>query len=512
MRRRRLKPVLARAVPAVLAVLALAGCRAQETWDRFRAERMFWKANMEMRRLQVNPVIARDEDYEKALGAFEAIAGKFPPPAVRDTLEIHGQDARILARISGRALLQSARFRSQLGQTDRAAALCGRVLDEYAFDAALGIEARYLKGVVYERANDAVRAIAEYERLLSEQAPALRAGDVPLQEVLELPLRIVAYYEGVGDTATARGRTAGARDYYRRIIREFEGTSTAAAARMKLSAAFAGERRHAEAIGVLEELVGNPLLSAVEASEVDFAIGTLYEDGLRDHAKALEVFGRILDGGGQGPIAARTQLMIAAIYRETGDLPRAIEEFRKVPARFPADLESGAAAQFQIAQILESQEQWEEALNEYTATGVSFPRTRYGLMAPFAVAQHYRKTGDMEAASLAFERAVEGYRDIVQKNPGTPLAAQAQDAICQVRILEEKWPEAAQEFETYGDSYPLTPVAPLALLRAAALCERKLGDRERAGRILDKISTRYAGTPVARRADAERLRLRGGAG
>ena len=489
------------AATAILA-LGLAGC-ASDTWNRYRAERMVWKANMAVRRLQVNPVIASNEDYEQATSAFEAVAARFPAPAVRDTSEIRSEDRLLLARISGRALLQAARLRSERRQPDQALALCDRVLGEYRFDQPLCLEAQYLKGHVLEGTNQIGRAIEEYETLVATYPPTVRGGDVPIQQMLDLPLRIAGYYQSLGDSARALERYADAREYYRKVIAEYPGTSTSAVARLKLGSAFASERRHADAIATLEEMSSEPSVTPDQAAEIVFTIGTMYEDGLGDHVRGLRAFERVLAEHGRSPMAGRAQLMIGTVYREMKDNAKAIDAFKRTLAEHPADFESASAAQFQLAQIYEEQNQWAQALQEFNATTANFPRTRYGLLAPLAVAQHYRASGDNEAASLALGRAVDTYHDFMEQNSQTALAAVAQDYIAQARMLQQNWPEAVEELVRYGDRYSQLGNAPLALLSASRICVEKLGNRDRAADILKKIASRYPDTPVSRLAEEE---------
>jgi tetratricopeptide (TPR) repeat protein len=491
---------------ASLLALAVVGC-SSDTWNRYRAERMVWKANMTVRRLKVNPVVASTDDYEKAMKAFEEVADRFPAPAVHDTSEIRSADRRLLARISGRALIQAARLRSERRQTEKALTLCDRVLKDYAFDQPLCLEAQYTKGRVLEGNNQIGRAIEEYEKLIAEYPPSVRGGDVPIQQVLALPVRIAEYYQSVGDTAHASARFDEARAYYQRVIDQYPRSSTSAVARLKLGTTYSDQGRYADAIGVLEQMSSEPAVTEDQAAEIAFTIGTLYENGLKNHPRSLEAFDRVLREHPQSAMAGRAQLMIGTVNREMGNAQKAIDAFKKTRTDYPSDLESGAAAEFQIAQIYEEQDSWPQALEEYTATSADYPKTRYGLLAPLVIAQHYRREGDKDAAKLALDRAVATYHEFMAQNAQSPLAAVAQDYVAQARMMQENWPEAVEELVRYGDRYSESANAAIALLSASRICVERLGNRERAGDILRKIASRYPNTPVARQAESELQKL-----
>jgi tetratricopeptide (TPR) repeat protein len=464
---------------------------------------MVWKANMALRQLKVNPVIAREEDYEKAIGSFEAVTARFPAPAVRDTSELGDEDSKLLARISGRALLQAARLRGERSQHDKALALCDRVLHEYPFDIAMCLEAQYLKGTIMESAHRVGDAIAEYEKVVENFPPTVRGGGFPIQQVLDLPLRIGTYYQSLGDSVRARQRFETARRYYEGVIREYPASTTSAMARLKLSTTYSSQRRYADAIRCLEEMSREPSLVDDQKAEVLFTIGSLHEDGLRDHASSLATFEKLLREYGQSPIAPRAQLMIGTVHREVGRIEQAVAELRKVREQYPSDVENGSAAAFQLAQIYEGRDDWEEALQQYNETTASYPRTRYGLLAPLAVAQHYRRMKDVEAADLALERAAQTYHGFMEKNPDSPLVAVAQEYVSQARLLQQNWQEAVQELVRYGDRFPQLGNAPLALLSAAQISREKLGKPDLAAEILRKITERYPNTTVSEQAQRQ---------
>ena len=108
---------------AVLAMALLAGtlsgCGRAELWARDRADREFWRARRSLQRIEINPAIASEYDYDRAIEAFDRVVTRFPaqrwarPEGLRDPL------TRDVALVSGRAMLAEVSDRST-GANDRA--------------------------------------------------------------------------------------------------------------------------------------------------------------------------------------------------------------------------------------------------------------------------------------------------------------------------------------------------------------------------------------------------------
>ena len=150
--------------------------------------------------------------------------------------------------------------------------------------------------------------------------------------------------------------------------------------------------------------------------------------------------------------------------------------------------EEQASSVYLQATAIYQEGDFERAIGYLNGLVEDFGGTRYGKLARFFLAQSYFKTTDYEKAEHHFKEFVIAYsdNDVMKTAAMAGLAASMEQ--------QERYLEAAQQFEKAVKKNPDGPFSASYLLRAARNYER-VGDNQKAISLYDRIVADYPDAP-----------------
>ena len=193
--------------------------------------------------------------------------------------------------------------------------------------------------------------------------------------------------------------------------------------------------------------------------------------------------GRWVNPANQPKESASLQFQYAEEQLEKKEYDEAIREFERLQTHFPASA-YGDLAQFSIGRAHEGAGRWADAALAYQKTIDDFPDTRlfdrvitkqYELGNKYyerAVAKANKRSllpnlGELFSDKNDFDRAIEVYQRVVENQPFTDAAAEAQYRIGLCYSKQEEYELAIDEYETVLELYPSSPWAGEAAFSAA---------------------------------------------
>ena len=490
----------AAAVCALAALVLMCACGSRPGDERYAAEKKLFKARK--LREQVVSGGMRPEFLARAADAYRAIVSEYASAAAASK----GIEEIVVAAQMELAELE---FRGGLLQESRSDF-------EKAIDYARGVpparaNALFSAAVISEELGESDSAARFYERFFGEfLAPDSVAGTARMNSrYLTVPIKLA-------DLAARNERPIDAARWYREAERTYTGLIAADTdpgllkeSRFNLLAVYLQQKswdRGLELSRELRELYPQPQ----DVSSALYVEAIIQESGLARTAEARATYFSIAERFPREREAAAALIAAAGIDRRAGRFADARALYERVVGSYRDRPSEAVEAGWQLAEMDERAGRWEEASLRYKSIYADYPETLQGFEAPLRIARAYEKKGEANAATAAYERALEHYEKLAggQRRMSTRIMAEEYA----VRTLAERkrWREAADRLAKLPDRYPdYTPFRE-NYLRAASIHERELGDPEGAARLLETCVAKYPDTELARAAARELARLRGG--
>ncbi len=130
-------------------------------------------------------------------------------------------------------------------------------------------------------------------------------------------------------------------------------------------------------------------------------------------------------------LALKTQAVIARTYEKQGDYDKAIAQSREIAEKFADKPTVVAKTKFDTARMLEEKGEWEEAVRIFEEIQKDYAQTAQALQVPVYIAYHYRKTGETELLTQAYQKAVTDYQKIITDYPNTKVAILAKQLLAE---------------------------------------------------------------------------------
>ncbi len=483
---------------AVAAALLLAACGPAKNSERYAAEKKLFKARKLKEDLYAGGM--KSEFVAKAAEAYRGIVNEYAGsvgavPGIEEIVVSAQMELGELEYRSG--LLREAR-----DDFEKAMEIARNVPPAFA-------NALYSAGVISEELGEGAQATGYYtrfsERFLAADSIALTVRMNP--RYLVTPLKLAALAERRGDTAGTRRWLEEAERVFGSVIEREEDPAILRETRFNLLAAYLQQKnwtRAREFAGEIRKIYGdNPL----DVSAVTYLEGKIQEDGLKNTAKALELYRSVYEDYPKSGEAADALLAAAGIHRNAKRLDEASSLYERIVDEFKDRVPAVVEAQWQLARIDELRGDPEAASLRYRSLYADYPETLQGFEAPLRIASIYRERGAEDAAAAAYDQALKHYEKLAsgQRPPATRIMAEQYA----VRTLTEtkRWKEAAERLTTIVDRYPDYSPFRGNYLRAASIYEKELGDRTQAIRELETCAAKYPGTELAGAARRELARL-----
>jgi TolA-binding protein len=232
-------------------------------------------------------------------------------------------------------------------------------------------------------------------------------------------------------------------------------------------------------------------------------------DGLRDDARAMKTLERIVTGYPDSREAPTALLTMGNIHFARNELDRAEEAYESVIDRYK---EAGAEiveSTWQLAHLEEQRGDWVEASLHYKALYTNFPTSIQGMESPLKIAQYYAAQNEPEAATAAYDRALEIYERIATQQYPEMVRILAEEYYVRTLIIQSEWEKAAKRLLELPDLYPGYTRFGDNYLAAASIYENELGDPGRAASTLEACIANYPGTSLAAEAEKQYSRIKG---
>ena len=288
-------------------------------------------------------------------------------------------------------------------------------------------------------AKDYKQALRFYQQLLAHRQTPDQTRDV-------------AQYM-VGECLYQQSRYAQAAAAFRDIRREAAPALREKAA-FRLGATLYHRREYAPAARVLQAFVVRYAASPYR----DEALFWLAETQFAQEAyrAALQTYGRLSP---QGRLYDYTLYGRGWTLMRLEQWPQAVRAFRQLVERFP-DSAVRADALYRLAESLQQVGEREVAQQHFASYLAMYPQ---GALAPAAQLQLALLSGK----ETGIEQTIEALRDVQQRFPGTPQAADAQYRLGETLFRYERFAQARDAFETFVKTYPTHTKAVRARLRIA---------------------------------------------
>ncbi len=496
-RSRQLAPlVLLLAIAAALTAMN-AGCG--DGSRRYEAEKALFEARK--MREQTAAMSPRPEFVDKAADAYRAIVDEYSGDMER---------VEDLAEIVISAQMELAELEFRTGRFDAATADFDKAYRIAKEEPAARANALYSTAFIAETIEDTAGALERYERFHREfLGEGLVESTARLNtRYLITPLKLVDLNARAGNEEKARLWLDEAERVYRSAIEGATAPAVIKEMRFNLLTTFLKGERWYEAnalIGELKRSYDNerdlPALLFLEAA--------VYRDGFRNTKKAIEILKNVYEQYPESPEAVGAMMTAGGMQFEAGRYNEARLLFQSVIDTYADTDAQIVEATWQLARIEEAQGKWVDASLHYKLIYTRYPGTIQGLEAPLRIANHYQDRNEHEAASSAYQRAVEHYENLVSSQISEEVRLLAEEYVVRAFVEQGKWPEAARRLIALPDKYPNYVKFRENYLKAASIHERELKDKKGAAEILETCMRRYPGTDLAAEAEKQHKRIKG---
>lgn len=490
MNRARASVLLATVLAALLTML---GCSSDRgIAERYRAEKLAWRAAKVAHAMRSNPGLATDEMRGRLEGQYGEIIAMFPPPSDPTLLNEAELDAAV---ISGTCRLKLAALHAEVGELERAERLFASVRDSYAFSRELAVEASIAYADLMDLTGRWPESVAARDGLVDAWPPAESEADVPDARILGTPVRVAEGYLARGD-ARSGSRFESARAYLRDWASRWPGSPTAELAAGLIAGTYVSQERWSEAVSSYEEMDRQHGREGNRAG-IWLTLASILSERLGRHELAREYLGRVVEEYPEDVASATASIELAMYEIESGECATARERLERVAADFEDNEAVRATALHYIADCYEREGMWDGALAKLNELAREHPTSIYGLTALQHVAEHYEERGEEAAAAAAWEKAADQYENVIRDYAMSPAELTARGYLIDTRLRQEQWGDAAALMVETAERFSGSSSSPAMMFQAADIYESRLGLREEAVRVLGLVAELYDGQPVA---------------
>lgn len=450
---------------------------------QYEAERMLFKAGKLYQRVTINPRIARPQDYQQAIDAYENILETYAGSTGNQTIE----------NVKKQSLLTIAELWLLQGEMQNASEVYDKFLEMYPDDKALATFVHFANAQSNERLFNLDKAISEYQNVMTNYGD-LQDPLKPNPSLLNLPLKVARLKRSNTPANGVRGNYSEALQYYDSIIEQHPNSPAAFLASYYKSSIYADQQDWRKVLSILNQLVRD-YPDRKEVPSLLLSMGNIYLDGLNDVATASRFYDKLMERYPDHQIAAFVEFSQARVLLMRNRYEEARTSLEEILEKYPDNRGVCASAQLAIGYSYETQGDWDRALVEYRWTQENYPLSPQGFFVPIYIAEHYRQRGESDLAEAAFNDAIEHYRNLIKKYPKTVLAGKAQEHIIRCLVAQEKWDEAADAAGSLKQVNPSSRTEINSYLLLGQIYERK-DDRKQAMEVYEQFAREFPNHPV----------------
>ena len=493
----------------LLAALASWGCGNQELWARYQAEREFWHARRAVERIQVRPELARPQDFDRAIAAFQSIVDRFPAATWATPERLAHRTARDVAAISGDALLAVGRLEESRGAVSRALEIYRRAAEDFAAFPPARLKALVATAAALERDRGAAAATPVYAEIARTFPPVDPESGVPIRAALDAPLRVASELRTRGLGAVADSVLAAADRRFTAEAERLAGQAVATEVWMRVAQVRLAQREGGPV---------DPALGALRMALADTAAGTRRSELVLTLAEYCLQGGRPDSALAYSRWAARDfgretrgqAMLLEGRIWESANLDSAIAAYGRYLEAFRNAGGPAQSARFRRAELFEKKGRWEQARAEYRALASSSAVDDLALQATERIVTHHLELGERDLARIEGHRAIEHLDRLLTSVQDEESLMRIRQTRSRLLLAIGSWPEAVSALSDLWSRYGQLPSGVNAGFRAAQVAEREMNNRVRAIRLYEELAARAPEPNHQAAARRELARLRGG--
>jgi len=483
--------------------LLTCGCGDRFLWERYRAERTFWRLGRTLERIERDPAGTSPESFARVSARLASLAARYPAAewAPRASHAGYGRDVALLA---GRANLMIARLEELSGRKAQAAGSYERLLAAWKTVPEVALGAAVGRARALEASGQGLPAAEALMRVARDEPIADAGTGAPIAAVLEAPARGARLLREAGRGAEADSLLDAEAAEVAAEVRRAHGRPAAADFAVALADLRTARGQVDPALAALRTALGEPL-SGPRRGSIILLLARRSLDG--GHADTALIYARWAARELPAPERSRAVMMMSEVWEAADQVDSALAGYEHYLEVAPAVSDSGALARFRRAELLERLGRWDQARTEFHGLAASQPTHPLGFESLLRVVRHHAARGEGELARIEGDRAIESLDRIIAMHFDVRVRAEAGFTRGEVQATTGDLRSACATFQDVWKHAPTTPAAVAAGFRAAALAESSLANRGLATELYRDIAARSADGEARRRARAALARL-----
>ncbi|MFH0778041.1 MAG: hypothetical protein V2A71_05345 [Candidatus Eisenbacteria bacterium] len=469
--------------------LVAASCESRKGLaQRYEAEKNFFSAD----RLAVAAALggASAGNVAAAVSALDGVAGRYSARDLEDRSRFSEAEARAMSLLAWRASLRAAGLVAMEGRVSEALRRYAAISSRFGGDREVGASSLYLGARAEEAQGIWEGALATYRRILDGFLDETWPSDQLSEQLRTVPFLMADVAELAGDRNALREAMEKGRRLYSLASRSSSSDSFGEAeARLASAETYAREERWQEYVASLKEVSASRGMGPGGGLRARALLGICraFKDGLRAADSTLAYCEVVEREFPSTEAAEQAAFLRALVLNERGGREEAKAILRALSGRGSA---VGASARLELGAIYEASGKWEDGKAEYRAIGVFFPHSTHYYESLLRIIEHYGRTGNRAAMSIAADEAVAVLKKEAESFAGSGAGLIARGYLVDAYVAAGRTVEAEKELEGISGAYGGWASGTIAGMRAVGMF-RARGEKERAGRLTDMLKQRY---------------------
>jgi len=190
-------------------------------------------------------------------------------------------------------------------------------------------------------------------------------------------------------------------------------------------------------------------------------------------------------------LAVNADFTISRLYIVKEEFEKARAQLAKIIGTYSKQPGICSEAVFLKGNSYEMQDKWSDALAEYKKIMLEYPTTLRGMDIPIYIIQHYKVKFQPDKMNEAAKEAVQHYKNLAEKYPGSVAALRAQTLIAESYAILKDWQGVIGALNTIIENYKGKMDMDGVLMNIAIIYNRELNDPVNASRMLERLIQEY---------------------
>lgn len=201
-------------------------------------------------------------------------------------------------------------------------------------------------------------------------------------------------------------------------------------------------------------------------------------------------------------LSLESEFNIARLYIVKEEYDKARTQLKMLLEKYNKSAAICSEAVFLIGNSYEIEDKWDSALGQYKKIMQEYATTLRGISVPVYIAQHYKIKYQPEKMITALQEAIEHYRALGDKYPGSPLAYQADKLVAECYGALKDWQNTISTFNTMVEKFKGKVDPGEALVTIAFIYKKELKDNANAKQALERLIKDYPKSRFVKTAEA----------